>query len=230
MSLVEISQTEDSLRGVGIYEANDEWKLEPPTTEDDLVHLPVVTDEGSGSWLIFNRTRGLWGTILRSDDSPYNDCLPPSEQLLLNSFRAKDSMEELLKDFYERSDDQFLNPFFAVLGDVSNGTLAWFKGSFQCDHGELELGHYVFRDNVAPNASDESAELDATSVETLQNQLEENIENGAYADVLNQDGMRSPQRTVVFEFTRDRFTLEYAAEYTSNPDWTTHSSGAVREP
>lgn len=232
MSLVDFHQNENRLVGLGIFEANDEWTLSPPTTEDEVTYLPIETQEGNGSWLVFNQSRGLWGTILRSDDTPYNDCLPPSEQLLLDSFRENEDLNDLLQDLYTRTEDRFLNPFLAVLGNVTEGKLAWFNGSFQSEHGDLDPGRHFLRDHADVNDNPGSVGLDLSAEVTLDAVKEELNEKGldeTYDEHLDLDGMRSPRSTVLFYLTPGELNLEHTTSYRSEPTWNSHRPSAVSE-
>lgn len=222
MSLVCVAQSGTDLAGFTLYEANDDWELSPPSRDEDLIFPTVETGEGSGSWVIFNRSQGFWGTILRSDDSPYNDCLPPGEALLLEVFRNNSTPGDLLEDLYDRTADQFMNPFHAIIGAPGSDEFVRFHGSFQSGHDELEPGTYCFRDNTDPATTPKSSELpfgaDA-SVEAVKSFVTEGCETGIFEEQLAADGMRTPRCATVFSWSRQTLHVEHAPEYPPRSNW-----------
>lgn len=221
MSFVEFRQQDDgTLIGVSVYEANPEWELTIPSGQQGLVHPLVRTDEGSGTWIVFDVERNLWGALVRSSDAPFNDCLPPGETPFLDSFREGSSLQNILDTLSTKNEDSFVNPFEAILGDRGSDRLRRFHGSFQSNTRKLPTGQYRLDDRKDVESLDEewygfSEEPDprGSMEELLESVSLRNIENHR-----SPDGMRTLQNVFVFRWgenldLRTKETLE------SSTDW-----------
>ncbi|MFB6344485.1 MAG: hypothetical protein ABEK50_01750 [bacterium] len=228
MSLVSFGQSAGRLLGVSIYDADPDWELSGPTQSGDLTHTVVnVAENDPGSWLIFNHSRSLWGTLLRAGDTPYNDCLPPSEALFLDVFQDSDDVGELISTLDGRSEDQFLNPFYAVIGDLSEDSLFWFHGSFQSNHGQFDDSSHVLLDGApsksGANLPDQLNINESTELKDLKESLSGGLPNEPLEKHLARDGMRETQCATLFHWTSDRLVLEHSTEFPPGSDWRTES-------
>lgn len=222
MSIISFSQDEQTLAGLSVFDAPEEWSLEAPQPSEDLIYPVLTSENGPGSWLIFNPSRSVWATLLRSGDTPYNDCLPPSETLLLEVLQENETVESVLKSLYQTVEDRFLNAFFCVVGNVDDNDLYWFEGSVQPDHGKLEPGRHFLRDNAEPEDGEGPAGLTVGSNESLddlEETVETTLESEACEKLLARDGMRSTECVVLFWWNEKGLLLSYNADFPPRSDW-----------
>lgn len=233
MSLVCFNQRDDHLAGVSLYDANPEWTLTDFSTSGGLIRPGIETDEGTGAWIVFKPSEGLWGTILRSEASPYNDCLPPSEAYLLDAFGENHSLDGVLEHLGQSTDDQFINPFRSVLGDVTTGSCRLFHGSFQSTEKALDPGNRLLVDNRPPQETPPFPDIDlskGTTTDKLKQQITEILTGDHFEEYLAQDGMRRTRSATVFVWDGDRLSVEHSTVIPPEDDWTsTETSGLAAE-
>jgi hypothetical protein len=192
MSFIVFEQTDHSFHGAMIYDATGEWEIDFAT--GDLFEGRCRSEEGEGSWLIVDHENNHWGTVLRRDDSPYNDCLPPSESLLSEAFREENDLESRVKYMASAAESGFYNPFNALVGSVGDSRTILLQQSFQtktrvldpgshqlCDHGSLDEP-----DDSIPNPSDGIPDTDALKP--------------LYENRRSPDGLREPRAVLHLEY------------------------------
>lgn len=224
MSFIEFKQSENRLLGFSAYEADPDWEIGPIDERGGLIAPLTKTGEGSGFWFVYDPANNLWGSIVRSGDSPYNDCLPPSEFLLKESFDDHDSATDILKNLKTRVEADFFNPFRVLVGSLNNQKLFMFHGSFQSSVTELEPGYYHLADNETPKSpdSDVDFQLDENDPDfaALKKRLDPNRFKEENDHLLANDGMRTLSSVLVFEATHRTFRSAYAALNTEEPEFT----------
>lgn len=222
MSFVEFHQRADgSLLGLVAYEADPDWELNRPLKQDGLVHPLVHTDEGTGTWIAFDPERDLWGTVVRSPDAPFNDCLPPGEVPFLESFQEGDSLRSILERLRTNNEDAFANPFQAILGDRSSDRILEFHATFQSRTRTLTPRRYRLDDREEITTVDENRwagfSRKPDSEETME-ELLESISPRGIEDHRSTDGMRTLRNVLVFQW-EDDLRIRTTDTIESSIDW-----------
>lgn len=210
MSFAEFNQAKGELSGLVGFEAEPDRTVTPPDEAGGLVHASVSTEDDTGSYLVFNLETRTWGTVVRGGDTPYNDCLPPGDTVLMEAFRRESTPEEILGFLKESSEESFVNAFEVVLSNRDGNELQHFVGSVQSRHQTLPLGHYRLSD------SDSLEPVDDPPGEGLANliaqhaspdEISRHLTDIDLTDRLADDGMRELAHLMVFRWNADG--LEY---------------------
>lgn len=229
MSLLEFEQSQSSVSGLYAHQADPDWSTDEPKLTDGLITNQLQTDEGNGNWLMFDLENNLWGGVVRSNESPYNDCLPPVESFLESAFFEQNTADDILGALHDEVESSFLNPFELVLGDLSTGTLHRFVGSFQAQSSTIEPGCYRLTDSttIEPLSSSPfvtSSETDPlTQLKTI---VSQNKFTNHFSAHLENDGMRELSSLTLFHFDDENCHLLYqeppiAPEEWQTTEWTT---------
>jgi len=211
MSFLIIEQDPDRIRGRMLYDANPDWGLDC-ISHDDSFHCIVRTEEGDGSWLIFDRTNPRTIAVLRSHDAPYNDCLPPAESLILEGFQSERATEDQISKLDSLANGGFFNPFTAVFGDLTTESLQYSTISFQSERRSLEPGMHVLTDQDEPDQCPWSP-LSSLSSFPTSGEFHSMIKN-----LESPDGIRQPRRAAEFEVNETRWTVTLTKSPASSPE------------
>lgn len=210
MSFAEFNQAKGELSGVVAFEADPERSVSPPDAGDDLVHPSVSTEDDTGSFLVFNLPERTWGTVARSQETPYNDCLPPGDTFLLEAFRRESTPEAILGFLEDSTEDEFVNSFEVVLGNLGGSQLQHFVGSVQSRHETLPLGHYRVSDSSSLDPVDDPPSEGLTNLiaqHASPDEISRHLTEDELRNRLENDGMRELVHMVVFRWNSDG--LEY---------------------
>lgn len=213
MSFVVVRQAENHAHGAMVFDAPDEWTV---TFEGDpYIEGRCLTEEGNGSWFIIDPDTNQWATLLRRDDSPYNDCLPPSETLLSDAFRQETTVEKRLKSIARSADGGFYNPFNILIGSAESNKTVLLEQSFQSSTRTLEDGVHILADHDQlnqPSASFLQEINDVPSREALETM---------FSDLHTPDGLREPAMIVEFSHGDNGWELSYFSREPESDGWTT---------
>lgn len=213
MSILEFRQDDGIVRGFFGYEADPSWTVEPPAERGSMIGPWVKTEEGEGSWLVFDRRSHRWGALLRSTETPYNDCLPPGESLLVDAFENTEAASGLVNFLTERTEEAFLNSYQAILGAPGSNELVHFKGSFQTDSESLSSSPYVATDSVEPVIESDGLLRDLTGPGGTINQFEDfpppDQLLSRLDDRLENNGLREVRSLIVFFSSPGEIRLNY---------------------
>ncbi len=213
MSFVEFSQSVNQLRGICAFEADPSWELEAPSEQESLIAPKLKTAEGNGSWLVFDRDHLTWGSVVRADDSPYNDCLPASESLLLSAFADHQEPAPIVSELKRQTGKSFFNPFRAVVGSLETEGLIEFFGSFQPGSTKHDSGLYRLRDNAPLKSLDIPQVLPDPNKTSFLEEARKTISSGEFKDLngelLANDGLRDLAILLAFEWNPEALRFAY---------------------
>jgi hypothetical protein len=212
VSYLEFHQDGQTLRGISAYQVDPSWTLADPSEQHNLVTPWLSNDEGEGSWIVFDRKGLTWGSIVRSGDTPYNDCLPPSEQLLAEAFADNQDIAGIISQLEVQVNDAFFNPFRVVMGSLNDGQIIEFVGSFNTEQSGYEPGLYRLRDNESLTSLAEPEILPDPNSDSFLSRAKDLIDKGFESDhpeLLENDGMRSLGMVLAFDWTPHELNIVF---------------------
>ena len=113
-----------------LFDYGDETNIDS-IHEQQGIHYRLSTSEGTGSWLVLEKDRPAWGGQLRRSDTPFNDCLPPTEHLLEASFSPGQNANNWAQQYLKLAEDGFYNPADSLIYTPGSNELIHVKQSFQ---------------------------------------------------------------------------------------------------
>lgn len=201
------------------YHADPDWEVNQPETKGPITHFQCRNDQGTGWFLVFDREHNFFGTILRRDDTPYNDCLPPSEVLLKEGFNSDYSeAKEILKHVHNQADEDFYNPFNMLVADIDSNIVTVLKQSFQSSVDTFEEGNYKLSDGNDLQPMEQSPLIMDGQLPDLDT-LQETIHEASDFPPKAEDGMRETACAILFEFGDNHLRLRFTMESSENTDW-----------
>lgn len=218
MSLAIINQHDQTLSGLILFHADPSWNITEFEQSSDLLFPGCANSEGTGSWIVFDGDNSIWGIIMRRSDTPYNDCLPPSESLLLDGFKEKNSIPEILDFVEKRSTNEFFNPFNILLGNKSSNEIKLLKQSFTTNKNVLKEGVHVLEDDQEINSN--NLEVVNSFRETFpSHEKRKHLLDNDELNTKPGDGMRSIVSKSVFDWNNNKLKLSYKNENSNDPVW-----------
>lgn len=212
MSFAEFNQAKGEVSGIAAFEADPGRSVSPPDESSDLVHPSVSTEDDTGSFIVFNLPERTWGTVARSNETPYNDCLPPGDTYLLEAFRRESTPEDILEFLEQRTEEAFVNSFEVALANLDGSELQHFVGSVQSRHETLPLGHYRVSDS-SPLESVDDPPADGlphlVAQHATPDEISRHLTENILGNRLETDGMRDLAYLLAFRWNSDG--LEYRA-------------------
>jgi hypothetical protein len=217
MSLCWIDPTDDGLRILSMYDAPDDWSVEPVDQRDQLIAPLCEHSEGAGCWLGYNPDTGVWGILLRRDDTPYNDCLPPSETILREGLKQPDlaSAEEHLVNQFERG---FYNESNVILGDKSINSLRLLNCGFQVSASGLDPSSLLLADNLGVNETPWDGEPEAKEVPRFDD-FQDMVNNDRAPNLSSKGGMRQTRAAICLEMGDGILDVCQVLGYPPDSDW-----------
>lgn len=159
MSLLVRTLDEDQLQLVYAGDGPADWAYELGDPEADPYVPKLEGNERTGIWFGFSLDQDRWFALLRRDDTPYNDCLPPVGWLAGEAWASTSTAEACLRDLADRVADRFLNPFDAYSGLVSKPGFYCLSQTFDSNLKEFEstpLEQSNHKDHQPETVADES--------------------------------------------------------------------------
>lgn len=212
MTILTFDSTPNDTSGAMLFHSEADWSVQ--WRENGRLEGAIETDENQGSWWTLDTQSQQWGAIVRRGDTPYNDCLPPSEVLLKDSFREADTPEQRIEWMQSEADRGFYNPFNAVVGTLAGDQTLLLEQSFQASSKKLEPGFHVLVDGEPPDGP-ETTDYQTLSDVPGTNELDELVHRQG-----SPDGLREPAMGITWSVNGDSVSVAYRT-MDSSAEWST---------